>query len=185
MARTRRLIVEASASQFGLETSRPDLLASVSISVKEVKFVVRRQSWRVSVFCPLRATSVPEAEQAYVLSLATTDKKITAFTQMWDLSARTLADTIREYIEKESLMEAVLHSVDLSKNPNMSCESLGPSGTNFILTDCSTSCCVFVLRLCCLFFSDVFVFSHGFLLGLAWAVASTNWARIMVGKPSN
>lgn len=122
MAQTRQLVV---ASQNGLETSKPGLMTSVSIRVKEDQHVVRKQSSLLSAFCPFRFTSVPEVEQAYFLSLATTDKNIIAFTQMWDLSARTLADTIREYIEEEGLMEAVLYWVDLSKNPHMSCKSLG------------------------------------------------------------
>jgi len=69
--------------------------------------------------------AVSETEQEYRMSLAKTNKKRVAFTKLCDVSAKTLADAIRDYIEKEELLEAVLHCVDLCQNPKMSCESLG------------------------------------------------------------
>jgi len=59
------------------------------------------------------------------MSLAKRNKKRVAFTKSCDVSARTLPDAIRDYIEKEELVEEVLHGLDLGQNPNLSCESLG------------------------------------------------------------
>jgi Ran GTPase-activating protein (RanGAP) involved in mRNA processing and transport len=65
-----------------------------------------------------------KAEPEYLMSLGKGNKKQIAFTKLCEASASTLADTIREYIEKEKLTEEVLY-MDLSSNHAMSCESLG------------------------------------------------------------
>jgi Ran GTPase-activating protein (RanGAP) involved in mRNA processing and transport len=67
---------------------------------------------------------VPEREEAYLMSLAMTDRRTVAYTKLCDVSASTLVDTISDYIEREGLVDAVLHCVDLSRNRDMSCESL-------------------------------------------------------------
>lgn len=55
----------------------------------------------------------------------TNNKSVDRFTKLCSASARTLADTIRNFIEEEQLAVAVLDCVDLRQNPSMSCESLG------------------------------------------------------------
>jgi len=113
--------------------SEPVLLAWARIRPLEVESVqsIKQQCqrpWKLSQFSHL----CQETEQKYQISLGKTNckKKTVTYinyysTTLCEASAETFADTIRDYIKKEGLMEAVLRGLDLHRNPNMSHESLG------------------------------------------------------------
>mmetsp|Transcript_17232 Transcript_17232/g.45945 ORF Transcript_17232/g.45945 Transcript_17232/m.45945 type:complete len:328 (+) Transcript_17232:74-1057(+) len=102
---------------------KPELFAQARIRVMPDPPPVKGQSWCDHLsFCSAPAL---EREDVYLLSLAMTDRRTVAYTQLCEVSARNFRNTIREFIEKEDLVDAVLHCVDLSRNSDMSCESLG------------------------------------------------------------